>query len=55
MLFFQMDWKEFINSAFTKVNIALDGSRKVVVYATEFLKNLTVILNEIKDSEEGIM
>ncbi|XP_050713079.1 endothelin-converting enzyme homolog isoform X3 [Eriocheir sinensis] len=50
-----MDWKEFINSAFTEVNIHLHGDRKVVVYAPEFLKNLTIILNETKESEEGII
>lgn len=50
-----MDWKEFIKSAFAEVNIVLDGSRKVVVYAPDFLVNLTDILNETKNSEEGIM
>lgn len=54
-MFFQMDWKEFINSAFMEVNIFLDNTTKVVVYAQEFLENLTVILNETMDSEEGIM
>ena len=50
-----MDWKTFINSAFMKANSVLDGSRKVVVYATDYLTNLTTILNETNSSEQGIM
>lgn len=50
-----MNWKEFLKYAFTGVNIPLHGERKVVVYAPEFLKNLTDILDETMTSEQGIM
>lgn len=51
---FQMDWKTFINSAFMEVNNVLDGTRKVVVYAPDYLRNLTAILNDTIKSEQGI-
>lgn len=50
-----MDWKEFIKALFMEVNIVVDDSRKVIVYAPEFLVNLTAILNETMKTEEGIM
>ncbi|KAG0710934.1 Endothelin-converting enzyme [Chionoecetes opilio] len=50
-----MDWKTFINTAFMEVNIVLDGSRKIVVYAPDYLKNLTDILNDTIKTKQGII
>lgn len=50
-----MDWKTFILSPFNDVHSPIGDNDKVVVYAPDYLKNLTVILNEMQNSEEGIM
>ncbi|XP_071527173.1 endothelin-converting enzyme homolog isoform X2 [Panulirus ornatus] len=49
-----MNWVTFINSAFSKVNKRLSGSRNVVVYAPEFLASLTTIISNTTATDEGI-
>ncbi|KAG7172750.1 Endothelin-converting enzyme-like [Homarus americanus] len=50
-----MDWGTFINSAFNKINKKFGNSRKVVVYAPEFLQSLADILHNTTDTREGII
>ncbi|XP_045111624.1 endothelin-converting enzyme homolog isoform X2 [Portunus trituberculatus] len=50
-----MDWKTFILSPFNEVPNPIGDNDKVVVYAPDYLKNLTIILNETQYSEEGII
>ncbi|KAK4304737.1 hypothetical protein Pmani_023335 [Petrolisthes manimaculis] len=48
-----MDWHRFLNAAFIKVNKMLSPDDKVVVYATDYLKNLTYILKNMTSNEKG--
>lgn len=53
--FFQIDWGKFINKAFSKIEKKLDSKEHIVVYAKEFLSNLTVIIKNITETEQGKM
>ncbi|XP_037790089.1 endothelin-converting enzyme homolog [Penaeus monodon] len=48
-----IDWGKFINKAFSKIEKKLDSKEHIVVYAKEFLSNLTVIIKNITETEQG--
>lgn len=48
-----MDWEKFVNSAFRMINETVNGSTQVVVYARDFLKSISNMVNELKATDKG--
>lgn len=47
-----MDWREYFDDAMRLVNRKVTWKEKVVVYAPEYLKKLTVLLNEYTNTTD---
>nr|CAG4635968.1 EOG090X01U4 [Eubosmina coregoni] len=48
-----LDWKEYFKSAFDQVNVSVTPSVAVVLYSPEFLRNLSIIVEELSASTRG--
>uniref|UniRef100_A0A6A7G4A8 Endothelin-converting enzyme 1-like n=1 Tax=Hirondellea gigas TaxID=1518452 RepID=A0A6A7G4A8_9CRUS len=49
-----MDWEKFVNAAFYKIGRRVNASTEVVVYARDFLKSISNMVNELKGTPKGI-
>lgn len=54
-LFLQIDWRTFFENAMKVVNKKINAKEQVVVYAPEYLSNLTLLIKEYNETEEGRM
>lgn len=50
-----MDWREYFEDAFRLVNRKITSKEKVVVFAPDYLKKLTDVLNEYNSTNEKKM
>jgi len=48
-----MDWQKFVNAAFKTIGEKVNSTTKVVIFATDFLKSVSNMVNELKASQEG--
>ena len=50
-----MNWLHYINSelSVTTDHIQVDGEEKVVVYAPEYLQKLNILLDDLRQTDEG--
>lgn len=51
----QIDWRRFFEDAFRTVNKKVSSQEKVVVYAPEYLQNLTLLIREYNGTADGRM
>lgn len=51
--FFQIGWLDYFSDAFRLVKKKLTDKDKVVVYAPNYLRNLTRLVNEYSRSQQG--
>lgn len=50
-----IDWIQYFNSAFVQVNYTIDGNTSVVVYSSDYLRNLSSLIQEYNSTKEGRM
>lgn len=50
-----IDWQDHLDDAFRKVKRKITDKEEVVVYAPDYLKNLSLIVLEYNSTEEGRM
>lgn len=55
LFFHQMDWRKFFEDAMRIVNKKITSKEQIVVYAPEYLGNLTELIKEYNSTPEGRM
>lgn len=53
LVLFQINWQNYFNVAMNQVNKTITANEHVVVYGPDYLSNLTQIINEYTNDDEG--
>lgn len=54
-VYFQIDWVQYVNYMFSMVNKTLLPETSIVVYAPEFLGNMTTLIKNYLSTPDGKM